>query len=108
MQNLPSDKVYFTIGEVAQILDVNTSLIRYWEKEFKMIKPAKTRKGDRRYIKHDVALLQKIHHLVKEKGFTLDGAKKELVNQSESSKEVLLLTSLEKIKLELIKLKDKL
>lgn len=71
-------KLYYTIGEVADMFEVSPSLIRYWESEFSILKPNKNAKGDRRYTKHNIEQLQLVYHLVKNKGFTLDGAKKEL------------------------------
>lgn len=72
------DKLYHSIGEVAERLGVNTSLIRYWEKEFGTLRPRRNGKGDRLYTMKDIAQLERIHHLVKEKGFTLNGAKEML------------------------------
>ncbi|MEX1131622.1 MAG: MerR family transcriptional regulator [Flavobacteriales bacterium] len=72
------EKLYWSIGEVATDLDVNTSLIRYWEKEFGMIRPKRTGRGDRLYTRKDIELLKRIQHLVKEQGFTLQGAKDQL------------------------------
>lgn len=72
------EKLYWAIGEVATELEVNTSLIRYWEKEFGMIRPKRTGRGDRLYVRKDIELLKHIKHLVKEKGFTLQGAKEQL------------------------------
>ena len=69
-------KVYYSIGEVAKIFDVSTSLIRFWEGEFDMLKPRKNRKGNRLFTESDIKVLQMIFHLVKEKGYTLEGAKK--------------------------------
>lgn len=71
-------KLYYTIGEVADMFDVNTSLIRFWEKEFKQIKPKKNKKGNRLFTPKDVETFQVIYHMVKVKGFTLDGAKQQL------------------------------
>lgn len=69
------EKVYYSIGEVADLFEVNSSLIRFWEKEFPQLQPKKNNRGNRVYNKKDIALFREIHHLVKEKGFTLDGAK---------------------------------
>jgi DNA-binding transcriptional MerR regulator len=71
-------KLYYSIGEVAEMFGVSTSLIRYWESEFQFLKPQKTQKGDRRFTKQNIEQLQIIFNLVKEKGYTLDGAKKEI------------------------------
>lgn len=72
------ERLYWSIGEVAEQLGVNTSLIRYWEKEFGNVKPKRTVKGDRLYTRKEIEQLQHIQHLVKEKGFTLQGAREQL------------------------------
>ncbi len=72
------EKLYYTIGEVAQMFNVNTSHIRFWSKEFDVIRPATNKKGNRMYTQPDLENFKKIYHLVKEKGFTLKGAKAEL------------------------------
>jgi DNA-binding transcriptional MerR regulator len=72
------EKLYYTIGEVAQMFNVNTSHIRFWSKEFDVIRPATNKKGNRLYTQSDIENFKKIYHLVKEKGFTLKGAKTEL------------------------------
>jgi DNA-binding transcriptional MerR regulator len=72
------EKLYFSIGEVAEMFDVNSSLIRFWEKEFPQLQPRKNNRGNRVYSKKDIELFRKIHHLVKDKGYTLDGAKNAL------------------------------
>ena len=75
--NLP-DKRYYGIGEVAEAFKVNTSLIRFWEKEFDVIQPKKNAKGNRKFTPEDIKNLELIYHLVKERGFTLEGAKTHL------------------------------
>ncbi len=76
-------KLYYTIGEVAKMFNVNTSLIRYWEKEFTIIKPKKNRKGNRLFTPKDIENIKLIYHLVKERGMTLQGAKKKLKENKE-------------------------
>lgn len=71
-------KRYYSIGEVATELDVNTSLIRFWENEFAHIKPNKNSRGDRRFTKDNIRQLREVYHLVRERGFTLEGARKEI------------------------------
>lgn len=71
-------KLYYSIGEVAAIFDVNTSLIRFWEKEFTIIQPKKNKKGNRLFTVKDIEHFNKIYQLVKMEGYTLDGAKKAL------------------------------
>jgi len=72
------DKLYYKIGEIAKAFNVKTSLIRYWEKEFKTLHPKKNKNGSRLFTKKDVASLQHIYRLVKEKGYTLEGAKQKI------------------------------
>src|SRR5688500_908023 len=72
----PLSKLYYSIGEVAEMLNVNASLIRYWEKEFSSVKPRKTRKGNRLFTAEDIDQLKFLHLLIKEQGHTLDGARK--------------------------------
>ncbi len=71
-------KLYYSISEVAELFEVSNSLIRFWESEFDILKPKKNKKGDRRFTKKDIDNFKLIYHLVKERGFTLDGAKKEI------------------------------
>ncbi|MGM5630966.1 MerR family transcriptional regulator [Apibacter raozihei] len=100
------EKLYYSIGEVAQAFQVNTSLIRFWEKEFDIIAPKKNKKGDRFFTPEDIKNLRLIYHLVKEKGYTLDGARTVLSTQSNISKKIEIITRLQAVKAELIKLKD--
>ena len=72
------EKLFYPIGEVAQMFEVSVSSIRYWEKEFDILKPKKNKKGNRMFTKKDVDNLKIIYHLTKERGFTLEGAKKKL------------------------------
>ena len=73
-------KRYYSIGEVAKKLDVNTSLIRFWENEFAHIKPNKNSRGDRRFTKDNIRQLREVYHLVRERGFTLEGARREIAS----------------------------
>ncbi|MCK4561739.1 MAG: MerR family transcriptional regulator [Flavobacteriaceae bacterium] len=106
--NLP-EKRYYKIGEVAKAFDVNTSLIRFWENEFNVLKPKKNKKGNRLFTPEDLKNLQLIYFLVKEKGFTLDGAKNKLKENSDkiiSNHKIIL--RLEEIKNELLQIKNQL
>ena len=105
--NLP-DKLYYSIAEVAKAFDVNASLIRYWEQEFPIIKPKKNKKGNRYFTPEDIKNLKIIYHLVKEKGYTLDGARIALTTNSKISETISLIDRLEFVKAELLKLKDSL
>lgn len=103
------EKRYYSIGEVAKAFDVNTSLIRFWEKEFDVLKPKKNAKGNRKFTPEDINHLKFIYHLVKERGFTLEGAKthlKEEKKQALSNFEII--SKLEAIKSQLIKIKNQL
>src|SRR6187402_3177735 len=92
------EKLYFSIGEVAEMFTVAPSLIRFWESEFDIIKPKKNRKGNRQFTKEDIDSVRTIYHLVKEKGFTLQGAKEMLRNDTQSIKDKMgLLESLKKV-----------
>lgn len=107
--SLKSQKLYFSIGEVAELFDVNASLIRYWEKEFDIIKPQKNRKGNRYFTREDIGNLKLIYHLVKEKGYTLEGAKRVLKeNRSQAEKEARVIDSLKEIKAFLLEIKEQL
>jgi DNA-binding transcriptional MerR regulator len=71
-------KVYYSIGEVSELLTIPQSQLRYWEAEFPQLKPGKNNRGERKYTKKEILIIEEIHRLVKERGFTIDGAKKEL------------------------------
>ncbi|OWY19165.1 MerR family transcriptional regulator [Sphingobacteriales bacterium UPWRP_1] len=92
-------KRYYTIGEVAQMLQVNASLLRYWETEFSILKPGKNRKGNRQFTEQDIDNLRLIYHLVKKSGYTLEGAKKRIKEmKAENGKQAELTRSLQHIK----------
>ena len=101
------EKKYFTIGEVAGSLNVATSLIRFWESEFDIIKPKKNRKGNRQFTREDIKNIKLIYHLVKEKGFTLQGARDFIDQGSESIQDKLeLIKSLQSVRDFLFKLRQ--
>ena len=103
------EKRYYSIGEVAKAFKVNTSLIRFWEKEFDVIKPKKNAKGNRKFTPEDIKNLELIYHLVKERGFTLEGAKTHLKeHKQETLNKFDLIRKLENIKAQLQQLKDQL
>ncbi|MFA8300189.1 MAG: MerR family transcriptional regulator [Hyphomicrobiales bacterium] len=108
-----SEKVYYSIGEVAEMFNVNTSLIRYWEKEFKILKPKKNRKGNRLFTVEDIENLKNIYSLVKEKGYTLQGAKDALSNnniqaQPQEFNQERVVTTLKSLKQFLLEVKNEL
>ncbi len=103
------EKMYYSIGEIAKAFNVNTSLIRFWDKEFDCINPRKNRKGNRMFRPADVQKIELIYHLVKEQGYTIDGARKKMNEQpkkTESNFEVI--KRLQGIKAELLKIKNTL
>ncbi len=103
------EKLYYGIGEVAEMLNVNASLIRYWEKEFDILKPKKTAKGDRLFTKDDIDKIRLIHHLVRDRGFTIEGARIQLKSKLEDSqKQYKINEKLQKIRAFLVELKEQL
>jgi len=106
---LSPDKRYYSIGELAKAFDVNASLIRFWDNEFDILKPKKNAKGNRMFTPEDVKNLQLIYHLVKERGFTLEGARTHL---KEGQKKTLdrfdIIIKLETIKTKLTDIKNEL
>jgi DNA-binding transcriptional MerR regulator len=103
------EKRYYGIGEVARAFGVNASLIRFWEKEFDVLQPKKNAKGNRKFTPQDIKNLQLIYHLVKERGFTLDGAKIHLKEEKQKTLSNFdIIQKLERVKAELIKIKDQL
>jgi DNA-binding transcriptional MerR regulator len=103
------EKRYYKIGEVAKAFGLNTSHIRFWEKEFDVLKPKKNKKGNRLFTSDDVKNLKLIYHLVKEKGFTLEGAKSKMKKSPTNVKNNHeIITRLEAIKEELINIKKQI
>ncbi len=100
------DKLYYSIGEVAKAFDVNASLIRFWEKEFDVISPKRNKKGNRFFTPQDIKNFKLIYHLVKERGYTLEGAKQVLDEHDDIKEELELIQRLELIRSELVKLKE--
>ena len=93
------EKLYYSIGEVAEMFKVNTSLIRFWEKEFDIIKPKKNKKGNRLFTQKDIDNFHIIYHLVKENGMTLKGAQKKMKeNKEDTEQNFEIIKSLENIK----------
>lgn len=106
---LKDEKLYYSIGEVADMFGVSKSLIRYWETEFSMLKPHKNSKGDRRFTKENIEQLQLIFDLVKNRGFTIEGAKNEIRQNKDLIKQRhALLQKLIHLKADMIKLKESL
>ena len=103
------EKLFYPIGEVAQMFEVSVSAIRYWEKEFDILKPKKNKKGNRMFTKKDVDNLKIIYHLTKERGFTLEGAKKKLrENKTDTIDNVEIINHLKSIRQFLVKFREEL
>jgi len=103
------ERRYFSIGEVADKFGVATSLIRFWESEFSTIRPKKNRKGNRQFTKNDVENIRLVYHLVKERGFTLNGAKEMLKSESnELQDKIKMIDSLSKVKSFLVDMRNEL
>ncbi|HLO57116.1 MAG TPA: MerR family transcriptional regulator [Bacteroidales bacterium] len=101
------EKLYYSIGEVADMFSVNTSLIRFWEKEFDVIKPKKNKKGNRFFTIQDIENIKLIYHLVKERGMTLSGAKKKLKdNREDTNNNFEVVKTLTQIKEMLLEIKE--
>ena len=110
---IPGDEIlfqkqYYSIGDVATMFKENTSLIRYWENEFSILKPKKNKKGDRFFRPEDVKNLKMIYHLLRERKYTIDGAKEFLRNNKAAGEKHEMIESLQRIKLFLLELKNNL
>ena len=104
-------KLYYTMGEVAEMFDVNASLIRYWESKFSCIRPHKNKKGNRLFTPEDIERLKQIYHLVKECGMTLEGANKVMRASSKSndlSRDTEMLERLQRIRAALVEVREEL
>lgn len=99
-------KTFFTIGEVAKMMNVAPSLIRFWEKEIDILKPSKTTKGTRKFSEKDIQNLKLIYHLVKEKGYTLQGANEKIKTDPEVETNAQLIDSLKQVRAFLVELKN--
>ena len=101
------EKLYYSIGEVSQMLDVPISTVRFWENEFDILKPMKNKKGNRMFTSSDIKNLKIIHHLVKEEGMTLSGVKKKLTGKwDETDHKFEINESLQKIKAILLDIRE--
>jgi DNA-binding transcriptional MerR regulator len=103
----PKEKIFYSIKEVSDMFGVNQSLLRYWEKEFSFINPAKTIKGTRQYKQENIEAIRLVYHLVKERGLTLAGAKQELKEKKEDVVKIAEIAKrLNNVKIELLALKE--
>ncbi len=105
-----ADKIYYSMGEVAEMFDVNQSLIRHWESKFDCLRPHKNKRGNRMFTADDVEKLKQIYHLVKERGMTLEGARKVMRGASgkELARETELLERLQRIRSALVEVREEL
>ena len=102
-------KLYYSIGEISNITGISASKIRFWEKEFEILNPQKNKKGNRRFTIEDLKKIKLIYHLLKEKKYTIRGAKNKLQNNFEEIEKNLELTErLNRIKKELIEIRENL
>ncbi len=109
LNNKATEKLFYKIGEVAKMFEVNISTVRYWEKEFDILKPKKNKKGNRLFTPKDVANLRIIFHLLKERGFTVDGARKKLKeNKKDTIDNIEIVNHLRDIREFLVKLREEL
>lgn len=107
--NLEIQKLYYTMGEVTEMFNVNASQIRFYEREFDILKPKKNKKGNRLFTPKDIENLKIIFNLVKDKGYTLQGAREFLrTNKDEVQENQQIINSLEKLKSFLIEVRDSL
>lgn len=103
------EKIFFTIGEVAKIVNIDATTIRYWENQFDALKPQKNNKGNRLFTKDDIELVKLIHHLVKERGLTTKGARQKLKdNREETVHYFEIVKKLQNIKRELTEIRDEM
>ncbi|MFI3247768.1 MAG: MerR family transcriptional regulator [Rikenellaceae bacterium] len=108
---MESKKIYYSMGELVEMFDVNASLIRHWESQFDIIKPTRNKKGNRLFTAQDVENFKLIYHLVKERGMTLDGAKKALkkgsiVKGSSLERDVLIMERLQNLRSLLVEIRE--
>ena len=101
------EKRYYSIGEVSSKFNVNPSLIRFWEQEFKILNPKKNSRGNRKYTQKDIEVINKIYFLLKEKGYTIQGAK-DYINNEKTSNNLDLVSKLKLIKDKLIEIRNQL
>ncbi|MAU36891.1 MAG: MerR family transcriptional regulator [Flavobacteriales bacterium] len=107
LNNNPPEKLFFKISEVAKMFNINISAVRFWEKEFDILKPKKNKKGNRLFTQKDIKNIKIIYHLLKERGFTVEGAKKKLKeNKGDTINNIEIVNHLQDIKGFLIGLRD--
>ena len=109
LNNNPTEKLFYKISEVAEMFSVNISAVRFWEKEFDILKPKKNKKGNRLFTPKDIKNIQIIYHLLKERGFTVAGAKKKLKeNKTDTIDNIEIVNHLKDIRGFLVNLREEL
>ena len=109
LNNKPTEKLFYKISEVAEMFNVNISAVRFWEKEFDILNPHKNKKGNRLFTPKDIKNIQIIYHLLKERGFTVEGAKKKLKeNKTDTIYNIEIVTHLKEIRSFLVNLREEL
>lgn len=106
--DFPEGKLYYSISEVSSMLGVSQSLLRFWETEFRELKPAKNKKGTRSYTQSDIELLRRIHYFTKECGLTLEGTRQQLKNDKTPDQKLQLVDTLTEMKNFLLQMKQNL
>lgn len=101
-------KLYYSIGEVAAMLDVAPSVLRFWETEFDCIRPTKNRRGSRSYTEHDIELLRRIHYLTRDCGYTLEGAREQMRQRPVEDPKMEVIYQLQEVRKFLVDLKETL
>jgi DNA-binding transcriptional MerR regulator len=109
LNNKPTEKLFYKISEVAEMFNVNISAVRFWEKEFDILNPHKNKKGNRLFTPKDIKNIQIIYHLLKERGFTVEGAKKKMKeNKTDTIDNIEIVTHLKEIRSFLVNLREEL
>lgn len=101
-------KLYYSIGEVAEMLGVAPSVLRFWESEFDCIRPVKNKRGTRSYTEHDIELLRRIHYLTRDCGYTLEGAREQMRTRPVDDPKMALVRNLTEVRQFLVDLKETL
>ena len=109
LKEKPTVKLFYKISEVSKMFNISISAVRFWEKEFDIIKPKKNKKGNRLFTPKDIKNIQIIHYLLKERGFTVEGAKKKIrENKSDTVENIEIINHLKVIRKFLVKLREEL
>ena len=109
LKNKSTERLFYKISEVAEMFDVNISAVRFWEKEFDILKPKKNKKGNRLFTSKDINNMRIIYHLLKDRGFTIEGAKKKIKeNKTDTINNIEIVNHLKDIRGFLVKLREQI